>query len=203
MKHAQRIAETSFSITEQRHIRHWGQLCLAERHRQMHDSLVFGKNLVKVIAQCAKNEVTIDADMRLQLDQDFFGEPTRGVKPLAEDAVSGDRSSMTHNERLALQRSQVDAAIKRPEHGWSQPRDAHDLRDEEWWKAYRAFLRKRIVLSDGRRVPFRLVAAGTGKARRKLMRKRGYESYKESEASCTREAALMGDADASTYVPIA
>lgn len=147
-------------------LRQWRLICARRRIQQRHETKVFGRNLVKFIAKLAKesHRPVINANIRKELDSRLFGaSPSNSIAPTT--------TSPRNRQQLRRARAQVGRDIR-----WDQgprhegQRTADITRDVVWLKQYRAFLRRDIVMPDGKIASFRYRLANV--PRRKYRRAR-------------------------------
>lgn len=156
-------------------LRQWRLICAQRRIQQRHDAKVFGRNLVKFIAKSAKesHRPVIDADIRKELDSQLFG--------ASPDKVVA-RTTIPPRSRQQLRRAR--AHIVR-DIRWDQgprpegQRTADIMRDALWLKQYRAFLRRDIVMPDGKLASFRYKLADAPR--------RKYRTARESQSVHTAQ----------------
>lgn len=147
-------------------LRQWRLICARRRIQQRQETKVFGRNLVKFIAKLAKesHRPMIDTDVRKELDSQLFGASH-------SDVVAPTTIPPKSRQQLRRARAQVARDIR-----WDQgprhegQRTADITRDVVWLKQYRAFLRRDIVMLDGKIASFRYRLANV--PRRKYRRAR-------------------------------
>ncbi|KAK4502758.1 hypothetical protein PRZ48_006184 [Zasmidium cellare] len=147
-------------------LRQWRLFCTQRRTQQRQATKVFGRNLVKFISKLANesSKPVIDTDIRKELDGELFGAS-------AFHESSTGAISLEKRRRLRRTRMRVAREIR-----WNQGprhegrRTADITRDAVWVQQYRAFLRRDVVMPDGKLASFRYRLANV--PRRKYRRVR-------------------------------
>ncbi|KAF2164675.1 hypothetical protein M409DRAFT_56488 [Zasmidium cellare ATCC 36951] len=143
-------------------LRQWRLICSQRRTQQRQSAKVFGRNLVKFISKLANEsrKPVINADVRKELDAQLFG-----ASPFHEAATSA--VSPEKRRRLRRTRMRVAREIR-----WDQGprheglRTADVTRDAVWVQQYRAFLRRDVVMPDGKLASFRYRLANVPRRKR-------------------------------------
>ncbi|TKA29860.1 hypothetical protein B0A50_03224 [Salinomyces thailandicus] len=137
----------------------WIKLCQGRRARQKHENMVIGRELVACLAKCAneQSQPEIDATSRHALENELFGKRMKPVEAaLGTDEIpapgDGRRARGWESYKLRTARAvRADPAL-----GLRRPRGRTNTSySRTWVKQYRAYLRKRLIMPDGKLASFR------------------------------------------------
>lgn len=176
---------------ERAQVRAMIEACLVRRQEQAFEAKILGKKLVQTIVRCMRDETTVDIDARTEMDEELFGEhqnPNRrktaeeSKAPQELDNDSTPKKLEPEPAGATLQQQQP--RLTRRERRLRKLREAirhesavtTDSPDNEissrhqrsketrWQRQYRAFLRKPMVLEDGRYASYRYYVASESPA---------------------------------------
>lgn len=142
----------------------WTQQCYDRRAKQRLDAKILGRRLVACLAKCANEEkLAVGSAVRLELEDSLFGPR---IRPLALPSPSasledGDSANVitaqpkpNYMERIRLRTARVIRA-EQSLGRWGHRGIVLRAYDRKWVRQYRAFLRKDLLMPDGKLAAFR------------------------------------------------
>ncbi|KAK5127931.1 hypothetical protein LTR85_005048 [Meristemomyces frigidus] len=137
----------------------WSRQCHERRAKQMFQAEVLGKKLVACLAKCAneqQQQPAIQTSARGELEDAIFGERMKALDslPVANADSAAGHPGLMYLERLKRRVAQTIRAEQQLERRGQRGR-ALGAYDRKWIKQYRAFLRRNLVMPDGKLASFR------------------------------------------------